>query len=159
MFQSTKITASVLQAAKEAGFDQAGIAPIEDSPELEYFPQWIAAGHAGDMKYLEARDDQGRLKRASLAHAAPWARSVVVCAINYNTAQPYSTQASDSSETKQRGWISRYAWGGQDYHDSVMPRLLQVEAALKRAAGAGGDNALVTRCYVDTGPIIERVMR
>jgi epoxyqueuosine reductase len=158
MFQSTKITASVLQAAKEAGFDQAGIAPIEDSPELEYFPQWIAAGHAGDMKYLEARDDQGRLKRASLAHAAPWARSVVVCAINYNTAQPYSTQASDSSETKQRGWISRYAWGGQDYHDSVMPRLLQVEAALKRAAGAGGDNALVTRCYVDTGPIIERVV-
>jgi len=37
------------------------------------------------MKYLEARDEQGRLKRASLSHAAPWARSVVVCAINYNT--------------------------------------------------------------------------
>ena len=35
------------------------------------FPRWIAAGHAGEMKYLEARDEQGRLKRASLAHAAP----------------------------------------------------------------------------------------
>ena len=34
-----------------------------------------------------------------------------------------------------RGWISRYAWGRQDYHDSVMPRLRQVEAALRNAAG------------------------
>src|ERR1700683_490997 len=134
MLSATEIKAAVTLAATDAGFELAGIAPVEDAPELEYFPQWIAAGHAGDMKYLEARDDQGRLKRASLAHAAPWARSVVVCAINDNTGQPYSTQASDSSETKQRGWISRYAWGGQDYHDSVMPRLLQVEAALKRAA-------------------------
>ena len=67
------------------------------SPELEYFPQWIAEGHAGEMKYLEGRDEQGRLKRASLAHVAPWARSVVVCAINYNTAQPYSTQVPDQS--------------------------------------------------------------
>ena len=71
----------------------SGIAPVEDAAELEYFPRWIAEGHAGEMKYLAARDEQGRLKRASLANAAPWARSVVVCAINYNTAHPYSTQA------------------------------------------------------------------
>jgi epoxyqueuosine reductase len=106
------------------------------------------------MKYLEARDEQGRLKRASLAHAAPWARSVVVCAINYNTAQPYSTQVPDE-DAQGRGWISRYSWGPQDYHDSVMRRLRQVEAALRRAAG---NEDLVTRCYVDTGPIVERVV-
>jgi len=145
-----------MRAAREAGFELAGIAPVEDSPELEYFPRWIAEGRAGEMKYLERRDQQGRLKRASVAHVAPWARSVVVCAINYNTAQPYSTQAPEDSENAQgRGWISRYAWSQQDYHDSVMRRLVQVEAAVRNTAGL---DDLRTRCYVDTGPIVERVL-
>jgi epoxyqueuosine reductase len=156
MFRLTEISATITQAATEAGFELVGVAPVDDTPELEYFPQWIAEGRAGEMKYLEARDEQGRLKRASLAHAVPWARSVVVCAINYNTAQPYSTQvADDPTKAQGRGWISRYAWGDQDYHDSVMPRLRQVEAALRNAFGTDG---LVTRCYVDTGPIVERVV-
>lgn len=155
VLRSAEITATVMRAATEAGFDLAGMAPVEDSPELEYFPRWIADGHAGEMKYLEARDDQGRLKRASLAHAAPWARSVVVCAINYNTAQPYSMQTpEDSAKRESRGWISRYAWGRQDYHEAVMPRLRRVEAALRDACGS---DDLMTRCYVDTGPIVERV--
>jgi epoxyqueuosine reductase len=150
-----EITDVVTRAATDAGFELAGIAPVRDSPELEYFPLWIAEGHAGEMKYLEARDEQGRLKRASLANSAPWARSVVVCAINYNTAQPYSTDARNQSrENQRRGWISRYAWGERDYHDSVMPRLLRVEAALRSAVAT---DDLVTRCYVDTGPIVERV--
>jgi len=168
MLRSAEIADIVRQAAADAGFDLVGIAPVEDAPELEYFPRWIADGHAGEMKYLEARDVQGRLKRASLAHAVPWARSVVVCAINYNTAHPYSTEVSDSLG-KDRGWISRYAWGKQDYHESVMPRLRQVEAALRKSCGVMDCGApekkeeqkqekeLVTRCYVDTGPVIERV--
>jgi epoxyqueuosine reductase len=164
MLRSAELADIVRQAAADAGFDLVGIAPVEDAPELEYFPRWIADGHAGEMKYLEARDEQGRLKRASLAHAAPWARNVVVCAINYNTARPYSTGVSDSCE-KDRGWISRYAWGRQDYHESVMPRLRQVEDALRKSCGATGCRAreqeqekeLITRCYVDTGPVVERV--
>jgi epoxyqueuosine reductase len=148
------------RTALSAGFDLCGIAPVADSPELAHFADWIAAGHAGEMKYLEARSEatsaeQSSLKRSSLAHTAPWARSVIVCAINYNTAQPYSTQVHDSN----RGWISRYAWSGGDYHDSVMRRLRLVEAALR--AAATGENIkpedLITRCYVDTGPIVERV--
>jgi epoxyqueuosine reductase len=150
MVHSSEISGVVRKAAAGAGFELSGIAPVEDAAELEYFPRWIAEGRAGEMKYLEARDEQGRLKRASLAHAAPWARSVVVCAINYNTAQPYSTQVKEA----ERGWISRYAWSRADYHDSVMRRLRQVEAALR---AAGGDD-LVTRCYIDTGPIVERVV-
>ena len=155
MLRYAEISATITQAATEAGFDLVGIAPVDDTPELEYFPRWIAEGRGGEMKYLETRDEQGRLKRASLANAAPWARSVVVCAINYNTAQTYSTQvADDSKRAQESGWISRYAWGEQDYHDSVMPRLRQVEAALRNAFGTDG---LVTRCNVDTGPIVERV--
>ena len=155
MLSVAEIKAAVTRAAAEAGFDLVGIAPVDDAPELEHFPRWIAEGHAGEMKYMEVRDEQGRLKRASLAHAAPWARSVVVCALNYNTAQPYSTQTpDDSTKIQARGWISRYAWSHEDYHDAVMPRLRQVEAAMRNACGS---DEVVTRCYVDTGPIVERV--
>jgi epoxyqueuosine reductase len=141
----------VERAAAEAGFDLCGVAPAGDAPELEAFPKWIAAGHAGEMKYLEARDDQGSLKRASLSRVAPWARSVIVCAINYNTAHPYSTEMHDP----QRGWISRYAWSERDYHDAVLDRLKRVEAEIAQAAGGSPD--FVVRSYVDTGPIVERV--
>ncbi len=151
MLASVEIRPIITKAAQDAGFDLAGIASAEDTAELEYFPRWIAAGHAGEMKYMEARDEQGRLKRASLAHVVPWARSVVVCAINYNTAQAYSTE----TPAEPRGWISRYAWGAQDYHDAVMRRLRKVEAAIKDAWRSAD---LRTSCYVDTGPIVERVV-
>ena len=137
------------RAAAEAGFELAGVAPVRAFPELERFPEWIAEGRAGEMKYLEARNEAGELKRASLRNAAPWARSVVVCAINYNTAQPYSTQVTD----RERGWISRYAWSRDDYHDAVLRRLRMVEEKLREAASSD----VQTRCYVDTGPIVERV--
>jgi epoxyqueuosine reductase len=205
----TEITQAVRESAKEAGFDVAGVAAVREFPELDYFPHWIAQGHAGEMKYLEARDEAGHLKRASLKHAAPWARSVVVCAINYNTRQPYSTQVNDP----ERGWISRYAWGQEDYHDALMRRLRIVENRLHELARASDEfahatssfatgtdpaavsaptgtaatgkgtasavplcaefngalapegpsqpdtitNAIQTRCYVDTGPLVERV--
>jgi len=155
-----EITDLVKRAAEDAGFDLSGIAPAADTPELQHFPEWIASGHAAEMKYLEARDDRGDLKRASLARVAPWARSVIVCAINYNTDNPYSTEVHDPD----RGWISRYAWSREDYHDAVLRRLRQVEAALSEAVVGepmwGGHSCpptLTTRSYVDTGPIVERV--
>jgi epoxyqueuosine reductase len=145
------VESTIKRAAQQAGFELSGIAPATDSPELKFFPEWIAAGHAGDMKYMEARDEQGSLKRASLSGVAPWARSVVVCAINYNTDYPYSTASQELS----RGWISRYAWSREDYHDAVLRRLKQVEAALHEAV-RGSEPELITRSYVDTGPIVER---
>jgi epoxyqueuosine reductase len=160
--QLSQITSLVKLAAQDAGFELAGIAPVRDFAELSQFPHWIAAGHAGEMKYLEARDEGGQLKRASLRSTAPWARSVIVCAINYNTAHPYSTGVDDSC----RGWISRYAWSREDYHEAVMRRLRIVEGTLRDAVGGRGQDPLATagetpvlqtRCYVDTGPLVERV--
>ena len=101
---------------------------------------------------METRDEQGSLKRASLARVAPWARSVIVCAINYNTGHPYSTASQDPT----RGWISRYAWSREDYHDAVLRRLKRVEAALQKAL-QNSHPSVMTRSYVDTGPIVERV--
>jgi epoxyqueuosine reductase len=144
----------IQQFARDAGFDLCGIAPVQDCRELESFPAWVAAGRHGEMKYMESRDESGQLKRASLARVAPWARSVIVCAINYNTAQPYSTQFQDPT----RGWISRYAWSQEDYHDAVRRRLDWLEGEL-RSTLTNHDPPITMHClsYVDTGPLIERV--
>ncbi|HET6176148.1 MAG TPA: tRNA epoxyqueuosine(34) reductase QueG [Candidatus Sulfotelmatobacter sp.] len=152
-FRISDAKTAVKRAAEEAGFDLSGVAPAGDAADLSHFPAWIAAGHSGEMKYMEARDESGELKRGSLARVAPWARSVVVCAINYNTDHPYSTEVHDRS----RGWISRYAWGREDYHDAVLRRVKQVEDALRQAVPAELQPSLTTRSYVDTGPIVERV--
>jgi epoxyqueuosine reductase len=142
----------IKEIARRCGFELCGIAPIRDFGELQVFPAWIAAEKHGDMKYMEARDEAGDLKRASLGRVAPWARSVIVCAINYNTAEPYSTQTGNVSV----GWISRYAWAREDYHDAVLRRLRQIEDELSSLLNASG-SPLQFRSYVDTGPLIERV--
>lgn len=154
MLTLQQLAQAVKDAATSAGFDLAGVAPVreQDFPEIAAFEDWVEAGYAAEMKYMERRTESGKLQRMSARNAAPWARSVVVCAMNYNTARPYSVHASDS----RRGWISRYAWGSKDYHDALMPRLEKVEEAIRGLAAQNGQE-VQTRRYVDTGPILERV--
>lgn len=152
----TPFQSSVHQAATRVGFDLCGVAaiPPEDS-DLKHFPEWILEGRAGEMAYLSARNDAGQLKRAALANVAPWARSVIVCGLNYNADEVRSVDPHPEGS----GWISRYAWfapaengKGADYHDAVLRRLRQVEAELLAA-----QPEVRTWCYVDTGPVVERV--
>jgi epoxyqueuosine reductase len=152
------LTVRIKECARAAGFELCGVAPVHEFAELQAFPDWIADGRHGEMKYMEARDEAGELKRASLTRVAPWARSVIVCALNYNTAHPYSTQTEHASQ----GWVSRYAWGREDYHDAVMKRLRILEAKLRDTAESADyppptECGLQTRAYVDTGPLVERV--
>jgi epoxyqueuosine reductase len=149
----SEMARQVKEAAREAGFDLAGIAGAGEFPELDYFPAWLAEGRGGEMAYLQARDEQGQLKRASLRGVAPWARSVVVCALNYNTAQPYSTTVADA----ERGWISRYACSRRDYHPVLLRKLRQVEGKISGLESVAGGQPIQTRAYVDTGPLVERV--
>jgi epoxyqueuosine reductase len=146
-----QVEAEIKSAAKKAGFDLCGIAPVAPNPELAYFPEWIKQGHAGEMRYLESCNEAGELRRSSLEIAAPWARSVVVCAINYNSDERYSTEFHE----KGRGWISRYAWGRRDYHDLLLERLRKLESEIKELTG---EDDFRSWCYVDTGPIVERVL-
>jgi epoxyqueuosine reductase len=166
------------ERAAEAGFDTAGVAPV-DAPDsagdsgnsttqldAERFAAWVAAGRAGEMEYLKRRDEQGVFLRSGVQVAMPWARSVIVCALNYNAPGPPSIDSAPSGT----GWIARYAWSGQavaeintatpntdelvptDYHDQLLGRLRQVEAAVRERFPCE------TRCYVDTGPLVERAM-
>src|SRR3954454_22100413 len=146
------LSESILAAGRAAGFDLVGISGVGEYRELEFFPDWIAQGRAGEMNYLSSRNDSGELKRSRLANVAPWARSVIVCAINYNCAEPYSTEATDPT----RGWISRYAWSQSDYHDIILARLRRFESQIAQLATADQEN-FRSWCYVDTGPLVERI--
>jgi epoxyqueuosine reductase len=148
--ENSRVAEIVKQAARSAGFELSGIAAVRDFPELRYFPLWLAKGRAGEMTYLESRNQHGELRRASLKAAFPWARSVIVCAANYNTHHPYST----AGHPPGRGWISRYAWSRRDYHQSLLARLRRLEAGVR---DAWGGQTIEMRSYVDTGPVVERV--
>jgi len=146
--------------ARGAGFSKAGIAPVppagdpSDYPELTYFESWIEDGRAGEMEYLKRRDQDNRLLRSSLRVAVPWARSVIVCAANYNADAPKSTDPAPPDAA----WIARYAWTGfgsgrpSDYHHVLLARLQQLEQSLQQQLGP-----FQSRCYVDTGPLVERI--
>jgi epoxyqueuosine reductase len=147
------------------GYDLFGVAGLEDERERldgARFAAWVEAGRAGEMEYLKRRNEAGELLRGKVQAAMPWARSVAVCALNYNAGGPKSIDASE----KDRGWIARYAWSGKgegpdgggtvgelgatDYHQELLSRLRKIEAALVKRVPCE------TRCYVDTGPLMER---
>jgi epoxyqueuosine reductase len=171
------------ERAIEAGFDTAGVAPVDEADsgnlagnlDAKRFAAWVAAGRAGEMEYLKRRDEQGVLVRSAVQIAMPWARSVIVCALNYNATGPLSID----NPPPGAGWVARYAWSGQaanldtnpaanpgtndsrnttdpliptDYHDQLLRRLHHIEAALQQRLPCE------TRCYVDTGPIVERTI-
>lgn len=181
----------VQQCAQDTGFHLSGIAPAapvdhsspdipstrggENSsfPELSGFAKWVAEGRAGEMEYLKRRDTADHFLRSSVQIPFPWVRSVIVCAVNYNSDQPYSIDFDDASATEPKGWIARYAWSGRqqaptfekevgattpvllaptDYHAVIRTRLENLCAKLKQTVGD-----FEARCFVDTGPLVERI--
>jgi len=150
----------IIERARREGFDLCGVAHVDEWPELARLPEWLERGHAGEMKYLHDA------RRNSIESAMRGASSVIMCAINYNSAKPYSTEAAASAAAANaaaihgssangdspRGWISRYAWG-DDYHEVLGGKLEAIVAAMRCEFREPFD----AKSYVDTGPILERV--
>ncbi len=149
------ITARLAEEARAIGFDLCGVARAENHDEPGRLPEWLARGYAGEMRYLQDA------RRHSISSVMPGARSVIVCAINYNTPLPYSTAAlanqsrdaaAESAFSAPRAWISRYAWG-DDYHDVLKPKLDELASWLRSEL----HQDFQSRVYVDTGPVLERL--
>jgi epoxyqueuosine reductase len=137
----------VCEMAHELGFDLCGVAPADDFAELANYSEWLERGYAGEMDSL--RD----ARRGDPRAVVEGARSLIVVALNYNPAHPYSTQqAAVPSEDLPRGWISRYAWG-DDYHEVLREKLNALVARMHDEWPEGFE----ARAYVDTGPVVERV--
>lgn len=146
--QTSADTDWIRERARRLGFDLCGVAPAAQFPELDGLAAWLARGYGGEMRYLEDP------RRADLRRVLPGVESVIVCALNYNTALPNSTHAvPDASGGEPRGWISRYAWG-DDYHAVMDGKLEQLSAALRERFAPPFE----ARWYVDTGPVHERAL-
>ena len=79
--------AEIKDKARGLGFELAGIAPLRLFPEAGFYPKWLESGYAGEMGYLE-RQKAAKLQPESVF---PGAKSVIVCAMNYNTSSPGTT--------------------------------------------------------------------
>src|SRR6185295_4455657 len=132
----------IKQAAREIGFEVAGIASVEplqrDDAALH---QWCEAGYAAGMDYMTRRPDLHAHPRALVSRA----RTLITLATaDYAEAPEFQHEA-------RYGRVARHAWG-LDYHDIVKPRL---HALVSRIAELVG-REIHARCFVDAVPLLER---
>ena len=123
--------------ATTLGFELCRIARCQPPPHAAEFRAWLDEGRAGDMTWLARNAD----RRTDPQEVLPGARSVVVLAVNY-------FQRGESSVPRSMGRIARYAWG-DDYHEVIEKKLRVLDEWLTARGGR-------QRCYVDTGPVLER---
>src|SRR5438445_10618956 len=142
-YPMTSVERTIGDAARREGFALVGFAPLRRIEEREeYFRRWVADGRPGEMAWL-ARAPERRFDARTLDSRL---RSVI------SLAYPYAAPAPRRSDWRAelRGRVAAYALG-PDYYDTVLAQARAVAAAL--AAERPG---IVTRVYVDTGPVFER---
>ena len=116
------------------GFDLVGITRTGPAPTAQQFQQWLRAGYAGEMHYLE----RGAEKRRDTRLPVGGAKSAVVVGMTYGGREP-------------SGPVARYA-RGDDYHDVMESKLRTLHRCVDAWAGA----PVRGKAYVDTGPLLER---
>jgi len=136
---TAKLKAQLVSFAHEIGFDSCRIAACTTPAHATEFREWLSEGAHGEMNYMQ----RGEEKRCDPQKVLPGASSIVVLALNY-----FQGNESRRWQTAASGKIARYAWG-DDYHDVIEAKLDKIDQFL---GGFGGQQ----KCYVDTGPILER---
>src|SRR5205807_3666250 len=137
MIAATSIPKDKLVAcAAELGFNSCRIARATSPRHAAEFRAWLSDGAAGEMQWVE----RGAEKRCDPRQILPGVRSVIVVALNYWQGEERRPRGS--------GRIARYA-RGDDYHDLMLAKLERLSAFLAELGGT-------QKCYVDTGPILER---
>ena len=135
--------ARLVDFAREIGFDSCRVASCSPPAHTEEFGNWLSQGAHGEMEYMA----RGEEKRRDPQKILPNAKSIVVLALNYFHSEP-EWRLADAKKTGARGRIARYAWG-DDYHGVIEAKLEKIDIFLRELGGQ-------QKCYVDTGPILER---
>jgi epoxyqueuosine reductase len=136
----SELKAQLVSYAQQIGFDSCRIAACAEPAHAIEFHEWLRGGAHGEMNYMQ----RGEEKRRDPQKVLSGARSVIVLALNYFQ----GNAAHRAASTVKTGRIARYAWG-DDYHDVIATKLDEIDQFLR---DFGGDQ----KCYVDTGPILER---
>ncbi|MBA2284854.1 MAG: DUF1730 domain-containing protein, partial [Ktedonobacteraceae bacterium] len=132
---------AIKEYACTLGFDSVRITSAGAFPEAERaIKERIAQGLMAGLPWFTAERAEVSCYPDALL---PEAQSIIALAMFYLSEQP-----AEQTDDVPRGRISRYAWG-DDYHD-VMERKLDVLDEWLVARGGR------QRCYVDTGPVLER---
>ncbi|MGE5195005.1 MAG: tRNA epoxyqueuosine(34) reductase QueG, partial [Deltaproteobacteria bacterium] len=154
--------AALKTEARRLGFELVGIAPAVTPAGIHDFVEWLDRGYAGQMEYLERREEA----YAHPKHVLDGARSVVMLGINYNTRPPARREddrREEAGSARGRGAgddhstpavparIARYALGSADYHDVIREKLRDLAQFLRREAPGAK-----ARGVVDTAPLLER---
>lgn len=134
-----ELKASVVARAKELGFEMCRVTSAAPPRREAEFRAWLADGAAGEMAWLQ----RGEEKRCDMQQVLPGARSVLVLAMSY-----WQGDLPAEERLGATGRIARYAWG-DDYHDVMLEKLRELDRLLQSAGGT-------QKCYVDTGPVLER---
>ena len=136
------LKARLFDFARELGFNSCRVAACSAPAHAEEFNDWLSEGAHGEMDYMA----RGEEKRRNPQKILPGAKSVIVLALNYFQGEPATPKAFGVATG--RGRIARYAWG-DDYHDVIAAKLKKIDNFLREFGGE-------QKCYVDTGPILER---
>ncbi|WP_422926452.1 tRNA epoxyqueuosine(34) reductase QueG [Singulisphaera sp. PoT] len=116
-----------------------GIAPAVTPGSYPHYVDWLEAGHAAGMHYLEARAEARRHPE----HVLNGVRSVVIVSLVYG--QPEATLPGPTQAK-----VARYARGA-DYHEVLWRRLEELLAWLRQEAPEVQGKAVA-----DTAPLLER---
>jgi epoxyqueuosine reductase len=147
--RATDLRAQVVSLARELGFNLCRFAKAEAPEHAAEFRDWLDRGDAGEMNYLSRNAE----RRCDPRQILPDAKTVIVLALNYFQANdsveagvPPAIIAPDTGAATGR--IARYAWG-DDYHGLIEKKLTVIDQFLQECGGR-------QKCYVDTGPMLER---
>ena len=131
--------------AAELGFARLGISRVDLAPHDRYYQRWLAAGHHGEMEYME-RHGARRWRPAELI---PGTIRVISVTMDYRAGGADPLQVL---EDPARAYVARYALG-RDYHKLMRARLAELA---KRIRARRPDAA--QRVFVDSAPVLERAI-
>jgi len=141
------LAAQLKREARRLGFVACSIAPATEATHADFFDQWIAAGRAGEMAWLERNSDKRRFPATLDESGATPYRSLILLATPYH---PYDLPP-EVRDDPARGIIASYAWG-EEYHDLIRRRLNLLDEFLRALSG----RATQAKGVVDSAPVLER---
>jgi epoxyqueuosine reductase len=132
--------------AQELGFARLGVARIDLAQDEAHFLDWLRAGFAGEMHYME-RHGTHRTRPAELL---PGTVSVLSARLDYWPDDAH--EAGEVLADATLGYVSRYALG-RDYHKVLRARLQALCERIESAVGPFGH-----RAFVDSAPVLEKAL-
>ena len=119
---------SIRRLALKVGFDDVGCAAARRlDNDARFMDEWVDAGLAGEMSYLERNRDL----RYDIRLLVPEAKTVVVCLLSY-------------------------AKSGRDYHRAVKSKLYELKQRMADAYGSDIFHPEKQHIFCDSAPVLER---